>query len=276
MTKKVSAVLTTTTPLFSRGWRTPERVSGRQQTQQRQCTHLMRLNPHIYMHVVRTLENSKTSCERPQKSCTVSNSLQITVSIPARRTTIAMTALHKPERQPSTDLPDVATFASFQSLSRDGKTIRDPAPSACVVSDFIFSKSRWATFPNRSGTQLIGESATMGETSRSEPSNWTLAEILSENIRNWPCALCGKKGESCLGNECVQRFRQNSQDAVESLEIRHGDDAQHGVYCKGDGFIPAGSILGEYIGEVSQMEYLLLPTALHDRDLIEYTYGSHG
>lgn len=151
----------------------------------------------------------------------------------------------------SRDLPDVTTFASFQSLSHDGKTIRDPAPSACVAPEFVFSKSRWATFPNGSATQINGQSPIKGQTS---PPNWTLAEILSENIHDWPCALCGKKGENCLGDECIPGFRQNSQDALESLEIRHGDEAQYGVYCKGDAFIPAGSILGEYIGEVSGME----------------------
>lgn len=163
-----------------------------------------------------------------------------------------MTVLYTLEH--SNDLPDVTTFASFQSFSYDGKTIRDPAPSACVVSEFVFSKTRWATFPSTSGKQSIGQSPAKGAKSHSDPPNWTIAEILSENIQNWPCALCGKKGEDCLGDECIQGFRQNSQNALESLEIRHGDDEQYGVYCKGDAFIPAGSILGEYIGEVSLME----------------------
>lgn len=184
-----------------------------------------------------------------------------------------MTALHTLE--PSNSLPDVTTFPSFQSFSHDGKTIQDPCPSACVISEFVFSKSRWASFPNNSGTQLIDQSSNKGEMSPSGPPNWTLAEILSENIQNWSCALCGKKGENCLGDECFQGFRQNSQDALESLEIGHGGDEQYGVYCKGDAFIPAGSILGEYIGEVSLMEE---PSSLYVLDrctLNECFYGPH-
>lgn len=151
----------------------------------------------------------------------------------------------------SNDLPDVTSLPSFQSFSSDGKTIRDPAPSACVVSEFVFSKSRWATFPDKSGRHSILESPTKGETSQSAALDWTLPDILSENIEKWSCNFCGKRGDSCLGAECVQAFQQNSQDALESLEIQHTDELQYGVYCKGDKFIPEGSILGEYIGEVS-------------------------
>lgn len=161
-----------------------------------------------------------------------------------------MTALNN--MKSSNDLPDITTFPSFQSFAPDGKTIRDPDPSACVVSEFVFSKTRWANFPDKSGRHFIGQSPIKGEESQSATlPDWTLSDILSENIENWSCHFCGKKGDSCIGAECVQAFRQNSQNALESLEIQHTDEPQYGVYCKGNTLIPAGSILGEYIGEVS-------------------------
>lgn len=91
------------------------------------------------------------------------------------------------------------------------------------------------------------------------PSAWTLERILSESIQDWQCLICGEKGDKCLGVPCVQDFRLNSQNALGSLEIRDTGKTQYGVYCKGarDQYIPAGSILGEYIGEVSLLSAFL-------------------
>lgn len=159
-----------------------------------------------------------------------------------------MTAPNNP--QPD-DLPDVGTFASFQSLTADGITVRDLANGACVVPEFVFSQMRWANSLDRSTRQVVTLPSPEGTVTHRQPPAWTLEGILAQSIQDWSCVHCGNRGNDCLGAQCVQDFRQNSQNVLDCLEIRDTGEMQYGVYCKGDTIIPAGTILGEYIGEVS-------------------------
>lgn len=139
------------------------------------------------------------------------------------------------------DLPDVGTLPPFQSLVSDGTDAEDFASGAYVVTDFVLSQKRWgSTFPP----------LTIDAAGRPQTGSWTLERVLSNSIQDWSCIRCGNKGDKCLGAQCVQDFRQNSQNVLDSLEIRNAGKMNFGVFCKDDNSIPAGSILGEYIGEV--------------------------
>lgn len=129
----------------------------------------------------------------------------------------------------------------FEYLAADGTattaTSKNPAR---IIADYI-----WA--PNTAGRRATGKGPTQG----------TIASLSADNIGEWRCIHCKDQGDRCKGQECVDTFRANAADVLESLELRAEPDPAlgFGVHCKrAAATIPAGSILGEYLGEVSLVQ----------------------
>lgn len=154
---------------------------------------------------------------------------------------------------PATDLGGFQAIANFPVFDVDSVTPIELANPAYVITDYIHSPEKWAKTQNAVSRTIVGP--------------WDRRHILAQNIRDWRCVICYDKEPSCFGYECVVAFQKNSEDALNSLEIRAGEDPllEVGVYCKKDAqIIPAGSILGEFLGEVSSSRHTLSSSVIHE------------
>lgn len=97
-----------------------------------------------------------------------------------------------------------------------------------------------------------------------EPTKWTnLPEdqrtvdgILSYNVGNHLCGICGAAGMNCPGQACTDFFRTRiSAYGDRVIEIREAGVLGKGTFATED--IPAGAWLGEYLGEIAPDESVL-------------------
>lgn len=139
------------------------------------------------------------------------------------------------------DLVGIDELTDFQYSAEDGTATESlfAAPTH-IIPDYIYSPARWAS------CQTPVERAT---------NPWTLDSILARNIAPWSCIICSGSGMACVGDPCLRDWRTNAQQVTDCLEIKIDPDLQardFGVYLKaGEQTIPAGSIMGEWLGEVS-------------------------
>lgn len=80
----------------------------------------------------------------------------------------------------------------------------------------------------------------------------TTDTVLSHNIRDNMCGICGERGMACPGQPCVESFHARvSAYGEQATEIRSAGAMGQGVFATRD--IPTGTWLGEYLGEIDPM-----------------------
>lgn len=133
--------------------------------------------------------------------------------------------------------PDGITATPFEYFAADGITKATSTSKAQNISDYVYK------------VDLDG---------KRRKGNSPKTNSLGKNIGEWKCILCKQQGNRCLREECVDAFQANSANVWESLVLKQepsGPALGFGVHVKQRAkIIPAGSILGEYLGEVSLVE----------------------
>ncbi|KAG8165872.1 hypothetical protein KVR01_004424 [Diaporthe batatas] len=109
-----------------------------------------------------------------------------------------------------------------------------------VIDDFLVDPSDWEAV-SRGGLHY-------GNRSSSPVGAKTVDEVLGHNTGNLGCFVCGKRGDACHGQACIDiakdRFRDETDHRLQIRKARWG----FGVFARED--IPKGTLIGEYLGRL--------------------------
>lgn len=110
-------------------------------------------------------------------------------------------------------------------------------PQARKITEYVVDPAKWHNLP---------------------ADKTTPDSILSQDIGTRTCGICGLGGVACPGKACVESFRARvSAYGDQVTEVRSAGAMGKGVFATQD--IPAGTWLGEYLGEIVPSDVGLTP-----------------